>query len=302
MNIKGLRAFNLVMQLGTLRVAAEKMNTSNSALSRQLSVLEHELGLQLFHRNKQRLIPTREGLAFYREAQVMLENLERVPEIVQHVREGTHHQIKVNAIPRLGTVIAIPATAQFLKQHPEMHVVVNADTRRVMERSVAGNQFDLGVGPLPASNPDLRTEVLGRIPPMVVMSPDHRLARFDRVPPAELQGEQFVRITSNLLIGEQVEELFAAYDLAPPSQVKVANTMLACALVAEGYGITIADALSPLIFRDEVLCRPLDTDEWLSFGLLFPPAQERSDAVDNLVTIFRKTAEVMLAQLQQKIG
>lgn len=296
MNIKGLRAFNLVMNHGTLRMAAEKMNISNSALSRQLSLLEHDLGLTLFRRSKQRLIPTREGLAFFREAQVMLDNLERVPEIAQLVREGTHQQIKINAIPRLGTVIAVPATAEFLKRHPKANVVVHADTRRVMERSVAGNQFDLGIGPLPASNPELRTEVLGQIPPVVVMPPGHRLALYERVPVKELEREDFVRITSNLLIGEQVEELFSAHNLAPPCRAQVANTMLACAFVADGYGITIADALSPLIFREDVLCRPLDIDDWLSFGLLYPPLHEKTEAFEELVDMCRKTAANLMSQ------
>jgi len=64
MNIKALKAFRLIVINGSLATAAQSMHLSQPAVSRLISLLEHEAKLQLFYRTRRRLTLTPEGEAF----------------------------------------------------------------------------------------------------------------------------------------------------------------------------------------------------------------------------------------------
>ena len=95
MNIKGLRAFQKIMETGTLSAAAKALNVSESALSRQLSLLEAELGLTLFSRDKRRLVATNEGEQFFREAERILDAIAQVPQLVRDIKTSNLSRMRI---------------------------------------------------------------------------------------------------------------------------------------------------------------------------------------------------------------
>ena len=107
MNIKGLQVYSRIMATGTLAAAAKSLNASESATSRQLSLLEATLGLQLFTREKRRLVPTPEGEAFYREAERILDSIEQIPALVQTIKNAPTHKIQIILMPRMAPTIAV---------------------------------------------------------------------------------------------------------------------------------------------------------------------------------------------------
>lgn len=298
MNIIGLKAFYRIMATGTLTAAAKSMNISPSALSRQLAVLESELGLELFRREKQRLIPTEEGDEFYDEARRLLDSIEQVPEIVKRIKGRVRKRIRVIVMPRLAPAIAVPAITEFLRLRQDGEVMIDIQPRRMIERWIANSQFDLGLGPFPAHHRDVEVERLGNVPAVVVVRPDHPLAERKSVHVHELAGEEIISMPQSLLIGSQVIEIFEDAGVPLRSRLQVAQSLACCNFVMAGAGVTVTDALSPLVLGDKVRSIPIETKIKLDFGLIFPRDKKLRDEVQDLAAAIRRHAKLILSQFE----
>jgi DNA-binding transcriptional LysR family regulator len=297
MNILGLKAFSRIMAAGTLTAAARSMNISPSALSRQIAVLEAELGLKLFRREKQRLVATEEGEDFYNDARRLLASIEQVPEIVKQIKSGYRKRLSIIVMPRLAPAIAVPAITEYMKSEPDVHVMIDIQQRRMVERWIANSMFDLGLGPFPAYHRDVEVELLGSVPPVVVVGPEHRLAGRKLVHVEELAGEEIVGIPNSLLIGSQVAEIFEDAGVPLRPRLQVAQSAACCNFVASGAGVTVTDAMSPLFLGDRVVSIPLETRIKLDFGLIFPRGVKRREEVNALAATIRRHSEILLERI-----
>lgn len=89
MNLKSLRVFVNVMDEGTLARACRKMNLSQPAASRLVQILEAEFDIQLFNRDRKRLIPTHQAEAFYPQAVRILASIDDLPDMFEQVASHT---------------------------------------------------------------------------------------------------------------------------------------------------------------------------------------------------------------------
>lgn len=92
MNLKRLQAFRAVFEAGSVTHAAQRLHTTQPAVSRLISDLEVALGLALFVRERRRLVPTLEGQIFYREAERALAAVDQIVDIAHDIRtlKGAH--------------------------------------------------------------------------------------------------------------------------------------------------------------------------------------------------------------------
>ncbi len=146
MNIKALRAFHVTFTKGTLAAAAKELHLSQSAVSRLISGLEHELKLTLFDRTTRSLKPTESGLEFYREAGKILDYLEEIPRIASEIRQGKRKRIRIIAMPRIAQTVAVPALADFMRDFPDVacmlreilnkhnHLLINLINHQAIEK------------------------------------------------------------------------------------------------------------------------------------------------------------------------
>ena len=298
MNIKGLRAFTQIMATGTLAAAAKTMHTSESALSRQLSLLEAELGLVLFSRDKRRLVPTAEGEAFYREAERILDSIEQIPTIVDEIKRRPRRRMRLIVMPRIAAAIAAPAVGQFLEENPEMEINIEVQPRRLLERWVASHQFDIGLGALPARHSAIETERVCSIPAVVVMHPNHPLAGRSSLQVKELAGEHLITMPHSTLLGSQIARLFDDADIEMKSSIQVSQTVFCCSLVANNFGIAITDAMIPEMFGDSLRIVPIAPEITLDFGLLYPRGVEHPPEVLEFAEVVKQQAQTYMDTLR----
>lgn len=297
MNFKGLRAFTRIMATGALNTAAKSMNISESALSRQLSLLEAELGLTLFSREKRRLSPTPEGEAFYHEAERILEFIEQIPDIINDIKKQPRRRMRIIVMPRMVEMIAVPAVAQFLDEQPNVEMTIEVQPRRFLERWVATQQFDLGLGALPTRHSAIETEHICSTPAVAVLHPEHALASRRSLRVEELADERFVVMPHSTLLGTQVARIFDAAGIEPKSPIQVSNSMLCCNFVKHGFGIAITDAMMPQVFGSAVRIIPIEPRVNLGFGLLYPRGVERTKETLRLAEIIRTKADTFVGNL-----
>jgi len=291
MNIKGLRAFQKIMETGTLSAAAKALNVSESALSRQLSLLEAELGLTLFSRDKRRLIATNEGEQFFREAERILDAIAQIPQVVREIKTGNLRRMRIISMPRMANSIAVPAITRFLAKHDSMEITLEVQPRRFLERWVAGRRYDLGLGALPVHHSGIETETLYSVPVVAVLHPDHPLAERRSLHAEELARDNFITMTPNTLLGQQVARIIERAGIQPKSTIQASQAIMCCNFVALGKGVTITDAMIASAMGRAIRMVPIEPRVHMDFGLLFPVGVRHTAEAQELAAIFKAEAK-----------
>ncbi len=117
-----LRIFHAVAEASSFTHAGDKLNLSQSAISRQISTLEHNLGVPLFHRHARGLIMTEQGETLYQTAHDVLLKLDAVQ---SKLKESTQHPkgpLKVTTTVGLGTSWLTSRIHEFLHLFPDVQL------------------------------------------------------------------------------------------------------------------------------------------------------------------------------------
>ncbi len=133
MELRQLRYFVRVVELGSISRAAADLGLVTSALSQQISRLEGELATRLLQRGAQGVAPTEAGLAFFQQAQLALRHAEQAARAAQQARlTGT---VSVGLAPTTAAVLGLPLMRAMRERYP--------DVRLHMVESLSGYLSDM---------------------------------------------------------------------------------------------------------------------------------------------------------------
>ena len=121
-NPKVLKVFHAAAQAGSFTHAGEQLGLSQSAVSRQVSSLEQELGVALFHRHARGLILTEQGELLHRTAHDVFMKLEAARAKLTDSRERPNGELRVTTAVGLGQNWLTPRLGEFLDLYPEVRV------------------------------------------------------------------------------------------------------------------------------------------------------------------------------------
>jgi DNA-binding transcriptional LysR family regulator len=119
-----LRIFHAAAEAGSFTHAGEALGLSQSAVSRQVSALEHDLEVPLFHRHARGLILTEAGDHLFRTVQEVMTKLEAARERLTESREKPHGDLRITATFGIGTNWLTPRLGQFLELYPDIRLRV----------------------------------------------------------------------------------------------------------------------------------------------------------------------------------
>lgn len=124
--IAELQAFCACARAGATTRAAQSLNLTQSAVSRSLQSLEERLGVQLFHRVRQRLVLSDAGRALQREADRLLDELNRTAQTVMSFG-GRSQVLRLAVLPTFASVWLVPRLHRFHAIAP--HVTLDVASR-----------------------------------------------------------------------------------------------------------------------------------------------------------------------------
>jgi DNA-binding transcriptional LysR family regulator len=141
--VKDLRAFCLVVDLGSITSAAKQLRESKSLISRRLSRLERELGVQLLQRNPRMVRPTESGAAYHRRMRQALRALGDASKELQG--DGTPHgPFRIHTSHGFGISVLTPLIFDFTERYPKIEVdVVLSDE----QPAFTTNRVDIAILP-----------------------------------------------------------------------------------------------------------------------------------------------------------
>lgn len=117
-----LRIFHAVADAGSFTQSASSLNLSQSAISRQISALEQDLGVPLFHRHARGLVLTEQGETLYRTAHDVLLKLDAVTAKITDSTENPEGRLRVTTTVGLGTGWLITRIHEFLELYPDVQL------------------------------------------------------------------------------------------------------------------------------------------------------------------------------------
>jgi DNA-binding transcriptional LysR family regulator len=124
MNWDKLKVFHSAAEAGSFTHAGEQLGLSQSAVSRQVSALEQELNVPLFHRHARGLILTEQGELLYRTAHDVFMKLEAARTKLADSREKPNGEIRVTTTVGIGVHWLTPRLGDFLDLYPDIRVTL----------------------------------------------------------------------------------------------------------------------------------------------------------------------------------
>lgn len=124
-----MQVFCRIVELGTFSAVAKEMKCSTMMVSKHMAQLEASLGVVLLNRTTRSLSLTGAGEAYYNRSRQLLEDLAELEASTAQMAERVKGQIKISAPIDFGGMYMVPVIEQFLKQYPEVRVLMTLDNK-----------------------------------------------------------------------------------------------------------------------------------------------------------------------------
>jgi LysR family tcuABC transcriptional regulator len=143
MELRQLRYFVRIVELGSMGRAAQDLGVVTSALSQQISRLESELSTRLLQRTSSGVLPTDAGLAFWRQAQLALRHADDAVRAAQLARLSGN--VSVGLAPSTSAVLGLPFMAAMREHYPEVRLHLVESLSGNLAAMLRARQLDLAL-------------------------------------------------------------------------------------------------------------------------------------------------------------
>jgi DNA-binding transcriptional LysR family regulator len=126
-----LRIFHAVAAAGSFTHAGEKLNLSQSAVSRQISALEESVRAPLFHRHARGLILTEQGELLFNTVREVFDKLAMVEAQLAETKERPSGLLRVTTTVAFGSVWLAPRLRDFSDAYPDVQISMRVDDREL---------------------------------------------------------------------------------------------------------------------------------------------------------------------------
>lgn len=184
-----LRIFHAAAAAGSFTHAADTLGLSQSAVSRQVSSLEQDLKVPLFHRHARGLVLTEQGELLYHTAQDVLMKLESAKVKLTDSKERPNGELKVTTTVGLGTAWLAPRLGEFLDLYPDIQIKMILTDE---ELDLSMREADVAIRTRKPTQPDLIQRKLFQIKFHAFASSDYLKRHGTPKGAAELDGHRIL--------------------------------------------------------------------------------------------------------------
>ncbi len=241
MNLRRLKYFVKIVDVGSLTQAADLLHIAQPALSQQLANLEGEVRQQLLLRTKRGVTPTEAGKVLYRHAQLILRQCDQAVVDMQAASRGLSGSVSIGLAPgTMAATLALPLLRILRARHPAIVPYLNENYGTTLSELIMSGRMDLavlyggrtavhGLQFLPLMRESLFLVGPPSLPAPAETVPLGAVAEFDLYLP---RAYNYVR--------KLVDEACAGVGLVPRVVAEIESATTLAAVIADGLGATIA--------------------------------------------------------------
>ncbi len=283
MELRQIRYFVRIVELGSMSRAALELDMVQSALSQQISRLEGELSTRLLQRSSKGVTPTEAGLAFFREAQLTLRHAEQAARAAQQARLSG--SVSVGLAPTTAAVLGLPLLRAMRERYPDVRLHLVESMSGHVTTMLNARQLDLAV--LFNTDPGRRWSVM----PLLEERLFYIRARCTvpgespaQVRATQLKGEPLIMPTGGHGLRSALDAVFSRARIQPTVVAEIDSLTMLMDAVEAGLGgslqpwsavsrysdaaqrFALSELADPLARRRNMLCS-LSDDELSPAGL-----------------------------------
>ena len=242
LKLHDVRVLIAVVQAGSMHKAAERLATSQPAVSRAISDLEHALGVRLLDRSPRGIEPTQCGRAIIKRGLAIFDELRQGVKDVEFLTDPTAGELRIACSEHSACGPVFAAIDRLTRHHPRMTFQVMTGPEVTVHRELAERKVELAIHRTTDSlvEESMVVETLFDDERVVVAATQNPWTRRRRIELAELVNEPWALLPPNSSLGPFALEAFRASGLKPPRVVVVTPSLsMIDRLLATGRFLTV---------------------------------------------------------------
>ncbi len=298
MDLRQLEIIRAIAESGSFTAAGEKLHVSQSAISRQILLLEEELGEPVFHRIGRRIRITPAGESLLQLSNRVFQDLQETVSAISDKQESLRGTMRLVGGMSFCLYVFPALLAEVRRAHPNLDLKItvgSAERSIAMLRSGAG---DLGLITLPVEANDLVSVPVLREELLLITYPAHPLARKRQITPADLTRQPFILFETGSITRRIVEQFFMRERIDPEIVMETENVEIIKAMVRHGLGISIIpwqaaadDVRTEQLFCTRIAGHALHRET----GWLYPKMSRLPRTVTEVVRVFDQVRPTLQA-------
>ena len=221
--------------------AAKALNLTQPAVSQHIHALENDLGVKLFERVGNRLVLTKAGERSVSAAKAISSlfnslkyDLSEGNRGIRELNIGITHTAESNAISE--------ALAKYVSENPKFKIKMITDTQQNLRKKLKSYELDMAIADGSVADPELESQLLDTDRLVLVVDPDHRLAKKSSVSLEDIRHEKLIlrlpnSATRNMFISaiQSLDINVEAFNII----LEVENVATIKDLIMQRYGVSV---------------------------------------------------------------
>lgn len=240
MEIRQLRAFIAIAELGTFTAGARRVHVTQAAISMQIRQLETELGAKLFIRAPRRVMLTEAGEQLLHRARQILRDHDAAIDEMAELAGAERGRLRVGSASAMVTTDVLPnLLKQVRRQHERCEITVASGTSEALVQQILAGELDVAFVSLPVEARGINTERMSQDQLVAIASPRHRFAKQRTISAYTLAGEK-------LILGERggntrrlIDQFFAQAGVTLHVAMELSRQAAIRRMVEEDMGVGI---------------------------------------------------------------
>ncbi|MCK9216238.1 MAG: LysR family transcriptional regulator [Rhodoferax sp.] len=288
MDLRHLKSFVVLAEELNFSRAAVRLHISQPPLTRQIQLMESELGAPLFERLPKGLALTAAGRTLLDDARRMLGLMDAAKDRAAQAGRGELGRLDVGIfgsaifhhIPRL--------LLQFRSLYPNVQINLHEQTKAEQIQALRERRLTIGFNRHVRPAPDLVVETVYQEPLLVALHGAHPLAQQAAISVRELSQQPLILYPNNTREGfaDHVLSMFYHEGLQAQVELEVKDVVTAVALVSSGFGLCVTPEAASSLQLPGVVYRPLKAEPAPTVELV---CLYRRDDVSPVLTAFLET-------------
>lgn len=296
MNLRQLTYFLQIAELQSISRAASVLHVAQSSLSRQIQLLEHELGVLLFVRSDKGVTLTEAGHALQERSSAVLLQVRQIRDDIGLQSRTPKGELSFGLPPSMYKLLTVPLVCEFRQRYPEVQLLVAEGVSAAMHEAVLTAKLDTAVMSDVEPLSMLRSQLLLREQLFVVGARDAGLDMATEMPVRELAERPLLLTSRPNAMRVIVERALAKHGHRVKPVVQTNSARLLCELAAQGQGFSVLPycAISAAFATGRVSAAPVTG---LSVTWTLVSSRERSQTLAG-----RKLRELIIEIARRQIA
>ena len=289
MDLRQLEILQAIADTGSFTACGRKLHVSQSAISRQILLLEEELGEPLFLRVGRRVRMTPAAESLVQLGKRVFQDVRDTVGVITDRTSDLRGSLRLSGGMTVCLYVFPPLLKHLRRLHPHLDVRLTVATAGRSVEEIRGGRVDAGLLTLPVEESDLVTVPVLREELLLVTVPTHPLARRRRVAPRDLAGQPFVLFEVGSGTRKVIDHFFATENIEPTIVMDTENVEIIKAMVKTGLGIGIVpyQSVAREVRAGQFFCSRIEGHELVrETGWVYPRANRIPRMIDELLKAF----------------